>query len=231
MRALLASVLVLAVVPAFAQDPVALKRTPTEGETTKYKLRVETEISGMQIKFAAKVTEKVTKVNADGTFTVSSEQSDQVLDVNGQEQPAPGGVGAPMTTTYKADGSISSVEGSDDVNADVYRAANMQLVLWPKDPVKVGTKWEADVKGEKGKSEVPVHFSYEIAAFEKLGTRDAVKLNFESKETSGSDPATSKGTVWVDAKSGATLKTEAVWTNMPIAGQIISGKVFLEVAE
>ena len=230
MRPLLLLTLLVAAPIVWGQDPVALKRTAAEGESAKYKLAVETEISGMKIKFTANVVEKVTKVSADGSYSVSSEQQDATLEVNGESQPAPGEIGAQVTTVFRADGSISDVSG-DNVGKDTLRLSNIQSLLWPKETVKVGSKWQGQIQGDKNKETVDVVSNYEVVGREKVGNRDCFKLTFDSKEQSGSDPASTKGTLWVDVASGLMVKNESDWMNMPIAGQMINGKVVLSLVE
>jgi len=213
---------------AFAQDAVALKRIPKEGESAKYTLKVDTELGGMKIKFSAKVVEKVTKVNPDGTFVVSSEQHDIVLNVDGNDTAAPAEVGGAVTTTYRTDGTVSDMQG-DQVDADGYRMSNIQVVVWPKDPVKVGSKWESDIKADKDKGTVDVHTTYEVLASEKVGTHDCFKVAYDAAEKGSAAPAESKGTVWIDVTNGQIVKGEMEWTNAPIAKQMISGKVTLEL--
>ena len=61
MRSALLFVAVLAAPFAVAQDAVVLKRMAKDGQSAKYKLQVDTEFSGMKIKFTANVIEKVIK--------------------------------------------------------------------------------------------------------------------------------------------------------------------------
>lgn len=221
--ALFVSVLAVASI-GFAQDSFTLKRSPKEGDSAKYQLKVDTEISGLVVKFSATVTEKVTKVKEDGSFTVSSEQSDTVLEINGEKQETPPGVGGAETSTFATDGHVSDIQG-DETGSDSYRMANIQSMLWPKEAVTIGSKWEADIKEDSAKGYPAVHAKYEVLAKETMGERTVLKISFSSTETGGTDPAASKGTTWVDVSNGLVVKTEAEWTNAPVAGQKINGKV------
>lgn len=218
-------ILALAVAPlAMAQDAVVLKRVAKEGDVAKYALKVETEISGAPVKFTANVIEKVMKVLADGTYTVSSEQEDTVLEINGETSPAPANVSSPTTSTFGLDGSVTDIQG-DESGVDAYRMANIQAFLWPKEAVKEGSKWEADIKENKSKETPMVHCKYEVVGKETIGEHNVFKINFESAETTGDDPASSKGSVWVDIASGLIVKTECEWKNAPIATMKLDGKV------
>lgn len=230
MRKLLLLTAVFTAAFAVAQDPVALKRAPKEGDSAKYKLQVDTEFGGMKIKFTANVLEKVTKVNADGSYVVSSEQSDAMLDMDGQQQPAPSEIGALVSTTYRPDGTVAEIVG-DSVNGDAYRVSNMQTITWPKENVSVGSKWTQEYKADAAKGSVDGTSNYEIVGREKIGSHDCFKISFDYKEKAGSDPASAKGFSWVDVATGLMVKAEGEWTNAPIAGQMISGKVSMTLAE
>ncbi|MBS1724435.1 MAG: hypothetical protein JSS66_15945 [Armatimonadetes bacterium] len=230
MRTMVFIAAVLTASLALAQDPVALKRNAKEGDSVKYKLAVDTEIGGMAIKFSAKTTDKVMKVNGDGSYVVSSEQQDMVLSINGQDSPAPAGVGGATTTTLSPEGWVADMQG-DEVTGDSIRAANLQSFIFPKEPVKVGSKWMSAYKGIKDKGTMDVSYSFEILGQEKVGAHDVFKVSFEAKETAGTDPASSKGTVWVEISTGVVIKSEQQWTNVPIAGQMINGKVVMDIIE
>ncbi len=228
-RALLIAAILVAPL-SFAQDSVVLKRTAKVGEVAKFKLVVDTEISGMVIKFTANVKESVAETKDDGGFSIKSEQADAVLNIGGQEQPAPGGVGDSATTIYAANGSVVEIK-SDEASTDAYRLANLQAFLYPKEAVAVGGKWEA-VVAENKKNETPeVKMNYEVVAKESLGTRTVFKVTFSAVESSGSNPASNKGTVWVDIANGMVVKSESQWHNVPIAGQVIDGKVSMTINE
>lgn len=215
---------------SFAQDAVVLKRTAKEGDTAKFSLTVNTEFGGMKIKYSAKVVEKVTKVDADGGFTVSSEQQDGVLEMNGSEQPAPAGVGAAVSTIFRADGTVADIKG-DEVDPAAFRMGNLQAFFYPKEAVNVGSKWETIVKGDKEKGSVDLKATFEILAREKVGTHECFKVAIESKEQAGDEPAGSKGFAWVEITTGSVVKAEGEWTNVPIAGQSINGQVKMEIID
>ncbi len=230
MRTTLVLVTTLVASFALAQDTVQLKRVAKEGDTAKYGLKLAAQLNGQDINFAATVMDKVTKVHEDGSITVSSEQKDATLEYGGQTTQVPPGVGAETTTTFAADGHIMTIE-TDTPDDSIYRMGNIQTFLWPKDPVGVGNKWESDIKGAKGKSEIDVHCTYEVTAKETVGKHDCFKVAFESKELSGDEPASSKGTVWIDIKSGLMVKMDTQWTNAPISGFVISGKASMSLIE
>lgn len=215
---------------AYGQDTVALKRIAKEGETTKFKLSVDTEISGMVIKFSADIIEKVSSFGPDGKIKISTEQQNAVLSVGGQDQPAPSGVGDSVISTYNGDGSVSEIQG-DNTNSDSYRLANLQSLLYPKDAIGVGSKWELELAENKKNSTPPVKAKYEVLGKETMGTRTVFKVSFDLSETTGSDAASSKGNLWIDIANGLVVKSEAQWKNVPIAGQIIDGKVQMTISE
>lgn len=121
---------------------------------------------------------------------------------------------------------MTDIQGEEST-ADSYRMSNIQSIMWPKEAVTVGSKWESDIKEDKGKGYPSVHSKYEVLAKETIGERTVFKISFDSTETAGTDPASSKGTMWIDVTNGLVVKTEAEWTNAPIANQKINGKVVM----
>lgn len=215
---------------AFCQDAVTLKRVAKEGESVKYKLAVDTEFGGIKIKLTANVVEKVVKAGEDGTVTVTSEQQDIMLDMGSGAQPAASEAGQVVTTVFRPDGTVADLKG-DSVSPEAFRLSNLQAILWPKEAVQAGSKWNGEIKEDKEKGSVGVTIAYEISAREKIGSHDCFKVAFDSKETQGAAPAATKGTLWVDVATGLMVKLESDWTNMPIQGELLNGKVKLELSE
>lgn len=212
-----------------AQDKAPFKRVVKEGDTTKYKLMVDTEFGGMKLRYTANIVEKTVKVADDGGYSVTSEHQDAMISMDGTEQPAGGAVGAPTTTVFNADGSVAELQG-DQTGPEAYRMANLQCFLFPADPVAVGTKWESEIKGNADKGTVNVKYTYEISSKETVQGRECYKVEVSCAEQSGDNPASAKGSAWMDIASGVLVKLDSDWTNAPIAGQVISGKVHMELA-
>ena len=202
-----------------------LKRIATTGQVTTYSMVVETEFGGSPLRYTADLVETV-KEAAGSTIVVSSEQKNGVVVIGGNEMPAPGEIGALTTMTVGPDGRVAALEG-EMVDASVRRMANLQAFVYPSEAVGPGDKWEAkiDANGEQGTEAVEI--GYEVTGVETVDGALLFKVKVEAREASGSDPAQMSGTVWIHPATGQMHKYEGEWKDVPIAGQIISGKVSL----
>jgi len=196
-------------------DGYSFKRTPKEGETHKYKQTGKFEAGGMEIEYEAKSTQKVTKVEADGSYAEESTTSD--VKMNGQEPPegAAGG-GQKTTTKFSAKGEVVEIK-NEQVSAEAYRFANLAIFISPETDIKVGDSWSYEVKEDKKTGAAAAKATYTLTGEDKVGTVDALKLKFVIKETAA-DGASSEGTIWVSKADYTLLKTVAKWTNAPIPG-------------
>lgn len=228
MRALLSLCLVAAVLPAHAQETFTLRRVATAGESSKYTLKVETTFQGMAVKFTATLLEKVLSVDADGSIVTESTESDVKLELDGNTMDAEGADDHSKTTT-DARGRVVLIE-DDMVDEASYRVAALNSIIWPENPVSVGSKWSFD-REASAKQGTPAS----VSEFEIVGTEDvkgvsAVKVRYSTKELSGEEPAASQGFHWVDKATGRVLRSEMEWKNAPVSGQIIDAKVVIELA-
>ncbi|MCW5937147.1 MAG: hypothetical protein KIT11_07570 [Fimbriimonadaceae bacterium] len=215
---------------AMAQDKVLLKRVAKPGETFKYSLVVDTELNGTPITYKATVQDKILEAKDDGSYKISTEQTNAKVVMDGNEMDTPTDVGALSTSTVEASGRIADMDG-DMVSADAFRMATLEAIVWPKQEVGPGDKWQVKVEKNDRQGVVASVLDYELLGFEDFGSRKAVKLGYSSKELEGSDPAMAKGTIWVELGTGLTLKRESEWTNVPIAGFLISGKVKMSIID
>ena len=210
-----AGLAIAAIAVAAGYDAVALKRVPKEGESHTFGMKIDIDFQGQAVTVTMDNIQKVTKVNADGTFVVSEETKNQVVMVGGQEVPNQGG-DQTTTTTYGADGTITKVE-SASASGDELRLGNLNNTMWPKDKVDVGSKWEATLKGDKTKGTLDVSYSYEVLGREKLKNFDTFKIKTTAKE-SGDGAASAESTVWVDVATGLTVAGNGTMKGVPIMG-------------
>lgn len=208
-----ASVLALSAI-AGAQS-FTLKRVAKVGETMKYKLTAEADFGGQAIQVSGTTLDKVVKVNDNGDIVVESTQSSMKVSVAGQEMEIPDQPGT--TTTYKATGEVVEIKG-EQTDASAYRMANLNVVKSPTGEIKVGDKWTYEVKADSKTGAAAGKAEYELLGSEKVGSWDSLKIKWTFKETEGSDPASSSGTVWIDAATGALVKAVGEYKNAPIPG-------------
>jgi hypothetical protein len=203
----------------------SLKRTPKEGETTKYKMVGTMEVLGQQVTLTATVLNKVLKVDNE-VYSVESSQVDGKINFGGNEMELPN-MGS-TTTKYKADGTVLEVQG-EGVEMGGYRMANLLSAIMPAKNVKVGDTWTSEVKADAKKGTVDVKGTYKFDSVEKCEGHDAAKITYEMKESNSETPAVVTGTVWIELKSGNMVKVDNAWKDVPVPGAPgpVSGKFTL----
>lgn len=199
---------------AFA-DGLRITRKPKEGETIKYRTTADVDFGGMAIKAKFLVAEKVVKVEADGSYKVEQSQLEGKVDVNGQEQDAPGG--GTSTTTYAANGEVKEVKG-DNTTPDTYRMSNLGILIDPAKDLAINDTWSYDIKADKKTGAVAVKAEFKLLGEEKIGEWDTLKIKATLKETEGTDPASSDGTLWISKVDGSLVQQEGKWVNFPFPG-------------
>lgn len=200
---------------ALAQDSFKLRRTPTVGETVTMRLTADVEVMGMNAVFTAKVTEKVTKVDENGNYTVESTQGEGKVKFGDQEMDAP--AGTPTTTLYSAGGEVLEMTG-DQVNADAFRIANLSAINVPDKAFAKGDKHDYEIKASEKNGNTAGKGSLEVLGTEKVGDWDTIKIKYTYKETSGAEPAEGSGTIWLSAKDKSMVKYEGEYKNAPFPG-------------
>lgn len=193
----------------------ALKRMPKVGDSFTYKLTVAADFGGQSVNFTGTTIEKIIKVEDNGNYHVESVEknmkvkfADQEMEI--PEQPA-------STSIYKANGALIEMKG-EQVDSNSYRLANMSTLIAPEKPVKVGDKWTQETKADAKTGLAAAKADYEVLGAEKVGSYDTVKLKFSYKETEGSEPSSSEGTVWINVKDGSLVKADATVKNAPLPG-------------
>jgi hypothetical protein len=139
-----------------------------------------------------------------------------------------------VVTVYNADGSVKQLNGDDSTaGASAYRIANLQSMIDPGKPLNVGDVWSVDIKADSKTGAEAAKADFKILAEEKVDDVDTIKVQANIKETSGSDPAASEGTYWLEKANGSVVKAELKWTDVPIPGAPtpISGTVNLTRAK
>ena len=211
------SLLSAAVISMAAVDAYTIKRTPKVGEVHKYKQVGKFDVGGQEFEYEATASQKVAKVEDSGNYTVEEAQSDVKL--NGQEAPEGSGPGA-TNTTFSAKGEVLEIKG-DRVEANTYRFANLAIFILPEKEVAFGDSWSYDIKEDKKLGSVAGKATYKLVGEEKIGSNDCLKLSYSVKE-SGSDAASSEGTVWIRKGDSTLIKMSAKWTNAPVPGAPMS---------
>jgi len=200
-----------------AIDGLSIKRQPKEGQAYKLKMTAELQFSGQDVVFTALMDTKVSKVNADGSFTEEEHQHDVKVNVGGQEMTPPDSPGQEIT--FNADGSLKEIKGEgDSAGPGGYRMQTLESLVEPGKPVNVGDTWTIDIKADSKTGVEAAKASYKVVAEEKVGDIETIKIQSTVKESAGSDPASIEATTWVSKADGSLVKEEAKWINAPIPG-------------
>lgn len=203
-------------VAAFAiQDGVSLKRAAKAGESLKYRLKADVDFQGTEIALTMQVTEKTSKVEANGNYVVESAQSNGKIVFGGQEMDAPDST---QVTTYTATGEIIEIK-ADQVDSNAYRTANLTAFITSDKPVKVGDTWTTEIKKNDKTGAVAAKGTYKVEGEEKVGDHECFKVKYTTKEVEGGESAaTCDATSWISKKDGSIVKSEGMWKNVPFPG-------------
>jgi hypothetical protein len=198
---------------ATSQDGLILKRLAKVGDVAKFRMKGEMTYQGSPVIMSGLITEKITKVTADGQYTVASSTSENKVSFAGNEVPTQPGETGLVETTFKSTGEVVSVI-SEVNDPNVYRMANLQSIRFPLTPVKVGSTWEVNIpKDDKGS--VDAKGTFKVEAREKVGAFDTLRVHGTLKELIARNPASVDATYWVDVNNGTVVKLSGTWTNAP----------------
>lgn len=199
-----------------AQEEYTLKLQVKEGDAFKYRFTMELTFGEQSAVVTMNMTSKVIKVEADGNVIIESSSSDGMVKFGEQEMPIPP---SPATkTTFKPNGAPIKVEGGSSPDGSL-RMARLNSHFFPDKPVKIGDKWNAELKGEGSAPAIKADF--ELVAKEKIGDMDALKIKFtiqEVGENAVGGAATITGHTWIDPKTGMLVRMNASVKGMPAEG-------------
>ena len=200
-----------------AVDGLSVKRQPKEGQAIKLRLKAELEIAGQQATYTGLVQQKVTKVEADGTYTEEEQQVQGKAKFGDQEIDVPDTGAHPVV--YNADGSLKEIKGDEQTaGAASYRMTNLGVIIDSGKPLAVGDTWTVEIKADSKTGAVAAKAEYKVLAEEKVGDLDTIKVKATIKESEGAEPASSEGTYWVVKTDGTLAKAEVKWLNAPFPG-------------
>jgi hypothetical protein len=209
-----------------AADGSVVKFAPKEGTVLKYKLSATFDAGGTSANVTGDITDKVSKVDAAGDVTIERTRGALTVDVGGQTIPVD--AGAPTVHVYHPDGTLVEIRG-EGLNAGIYRLETLNMLRFPKEALAVGSTWKVDIASDSKTGVVKASANFKVLGFEKQAGIDSVKISSTIKELEGDQPASSDGTVWVNAADGTIVKYDGTWTNAPVAPapMPVSGKYSL----
>lgn len=215
-KTLLPALLVLAPSWFPVEDTYNLRMTAPVGTQFAYKMEMNLDISGQTAVLRGKNVMKVASVDANGDYTIEGQLEDAVLDMGGGEQPVPHSLN---TTKNNAKGEIVEAKASgEELPEEGYRFANIMAWSFEQAAYKVGDTITITRAAGKTTGGRPSETVLKLVQIEEINGKQAVKVEFTAKETSGDLPIEMSGTGWVDPKVGMMVKFEATFKNMPMPG-------------
>lgn len=213
-----------------ALDAFKLVRKPKLNESYTYKQTLTLEDTEGKMDIIGEITEKITKLNENGSYLAEVTDKTEKIKVEGEELEI--GEESVHTATTLATGELELVEADDDPSEDgTYRFSNLTSLIYPKEEVNVGATWTHAFKEDSKKGTKDAEVTYKVESEEKLMGFDAVKVSLVGKEKAGSKPFSTAGTVWVRKSDGLMLKFEVEMKNLPIDDEevIDAAKVVMEL--
>jgi hypothetical protein len=195
-------------------EDFSLKYAPKEGTTITYKLKGNMDISGVQATMDSTVSEKILKVDPDGTYSVQINTLDGKITYSGQEMNVPKNS---SVTVYKANGEVVSVSGTQ-VDPTNTRAQNLTMLKRPDANVKIGDAWQVESKGDATANKPSLHGSFKLVGTEDVGTYHTLKIEATMSEGEVPLPGSTTTTFWLNKDDASIVKYECKYLNMPFPG-------------
>lgn len=202
-----------------------LGHKPKKGAKTVYALTFNIDGQGQTIVYKAKITNETVDIKEDGGFLVASYQTDHQVLIGGQSQQTASETITSVTTYDKYGKPVTM--GGDDTSPMAYRTANLTSFIAPVTQMKVGESWKATVQANRETGAVAATHHYMLVAVEKQAGKDVAVIEFSVTESTGSNPASAKGKVWIDLSNGEMVRYEAEMKAMPNDAGPVSGKVVM----
>jgi len=192
----------------------SLARIAKVGDHASYEFEADLDFSGEKITISGKNSDKVTKVDEDGSISYESSQKDVVVKAGDQTIPMDDEATVKIITGPNR--AVKSYDDMGDEDASNLRLAMLGTVLKPPMEVKVGDKWNGAMKSSLADT-YPIESNFEVVAIETIGKWETVKVKLSAKETAGEAPASCEGFIWVIVADGTSAKEELQIKNAPIA--------------
>lgn len=212
--ALLAPLLILPLA-GWVLQTYSLKRITKIGDTAKYKVTMDVAFGDLEYKTTSVSDLKVVRVDDDGTFTTQTVQKETKIKIKGVADEMTTPDSDATTASRRANGELVTLNG-EKIDATSYRIDALYAFRAPDAAVKVGDKWSYEPKADLKTGSVAGKADFELVSIDKVGMWEAAKIKWTYRETEGTDPASSEGTLWIDTKDGALIKCEGKLKNAPL---------------
>lgn len=214
--AALVCILALIAVAAQADQTFTLKRAPVVGETTKYRLTMIFTLQGQDVIYKSLITDKITNVDKDGSYTVSSTQSEASGSHGERDLAVKPPADETSIATYSPAGVIIDLKGQQ--SPESCRIANASAFYLPDKPLAIGDSYSVKVAANQTRTTPSATVTYKLTAQEKIGDVNALQFTETYKEDVNANGLDANGKVWVDPASAIVLKVDQDWRNTPLLG-------------
>lgn len=225
MRSRSVSILLLLPLLALAQDKVQLTPKFEKGQKFQQNLEMTLTLSSVEAKVNGKIVTDVTEASAEKTSLSFNWDNLKVL-LNDEEQTVPMDV---CKVTLDKDGFLKNLDGGIQ-GADQTRMFLTTYFIPPTKALAVNDTWTTVMPKNEFLTLGEITYSGKYLGPEKIGDASAHKFQVTMAEK-GNDFSVDS-TVWTDA-SGATLKMEGKFKNMPVpvANESANGTFKMEKAK
>lgn len=159
---------------------------------------------------------RTTKVRPDGSYEIRTSTGAGRFEAGPRIQELP--AQPPRTYLYQLDGTSTQLGGPKATDPNRARLDAMNSMIFPKEKVKVGSRWQRTWAANRTLGTRPIRGDYRLAALEQKEGRQLLRLASEVKETTGPDPILYRTTSWVDPSTMQPIVTDVEFQNMPFPG-------------
>jgi hypothetical protein len=194
---------------AFAPaDGLTVRRRPIAGQVNKLRLKASIEFAGHLANFTGVEEDKITNIEADGSYTEESQNGAIEVESEGRTASVP--AGDKNYTTFNAEGSVKEVRSeTGPVPPELYRMQNLSVLIDPGRPLAVGDSWSVEIKSNDKTGARAARAEYTILGEETMCDTDTLKVRATIKETEGVEPSASESTLWISTLDGSEVKIES----------------------
>ena len=220
---------VLALVAAFTQASAQtydLSPRFEKGTKSVYNLTFDIETPGQKVIYKSKLRNEIIDVKEDKSYITASYQTDHVLVVDGKNAQS-NAEELTEVTTYDKHGRPTAI-GGDMTDGASFRVANLTSFIAPSKAVKIGESWSVSIKASEKDGTRDVTHRYKLLQITKINNAEVAEVQVNVAEDTKENPASTKGKVWVNIKTGETVRYQVDIKNMLVGPQYVNGSVTIE---
>jgi hypothetical protein len=168
-----------------------------------------------QTGFVEEVVYRVEKERVEDRAKVNVSYTLLKRSMDGQSLPPPSELTPTVVWEERAsNGLVGARQEIPYEGIDRQRQLRVLDVMFPADPIRVGTSWGRDVSEDKGDGFAPAHWQWTCTGLDEKTV--VLKLTFQERKTR--TPVNAEGTVTVDKKSGWIESADVTLHNTVVPG-------------